>query len=395
MSPPHLSHPGLSVAGGMLRPGSPNLGAALRVAPGMEWRDTPDADGHIRCPGWMGLKKQSTQGWGWGPTGLHLRAGHPASAQTQCRHRDLRLFSGAAVHRPSPHVPSCLPRGLQGLSLRTARRCCLLPPLPPPRPASPPPPPRAGRGPPFPSGSHCSALPSRLEAQSQLRGPAFSRNRLIPQESEHHSLPSRRPSACMEGPGRRWARRAPQALCGAEALVRPGPIPTGSFLPILNKTTYIDQNGCLGAAANPAPSLRASHFLCVTLVREGAGGAQEAAGERRVGKISAPWPSTRAHTRQTRQTLRCTRTAVAQPGSRGVRPPRPRGAVLGLPSRLGAQGGRLGCSRRAAVGPDPRNGKGRGTETLVLPGPCPQIRVRSWGGRELGKARVTGWADSR
>lgn len=66
-----------------------------------------------------------------------------------------------------------------------------------------------------------------------------------------------------------------------------------------------------------------------------------------------------------------------------------------MPSRLGAQGGRLGCSRQAAVGPDPSNGKGRGTETLVLPGPCPQIRVQSWGGRELGKALVTGWAENR
>lgn len=82
MSPPHLSHPGLSVAGVMLRPVSPNLGAALRVAPGMERRVTPDADGHIRCPGWTGLKKQSTQGWGWGPTRLHLYLMHLVQPST-------------------------------------------------------------------------------------------------------------------------------------------------------------------------------------------------------------------------------------------------------------------------------------------------------------------------
>lgn len=210
MSPPHLSHPGLSVAGVMLRPVSPNLGAALRVAPGMERRVSPDADGHIRCPGWTGLKKQSTQGWGWGPTRLHLRVGHPASAQTHCRHRDLRLFSGAGG--PAAFTPcSLLPaQGSARPQSQDSPEMLPPPPLPPPRP----PPPRAGRGPPFPSGSHCSALPCRLEAQSQLRGPAFSRDRLIPQESEHHPLPSRRQSACMEGPGRRWASAGLRRWCG-------------------------------------------------------------------------------------------------------------------------------------------------------------------------------------
>ena len=77
--------------------------------------------------------------------------------------------------------------------------------------------PQAGQGPLSPSGSHCPALPPRLEAWSQLKGLAFSRNCSIPREREHHSggPPTRPP--CKKGPGwhtaacalRHWVRWAP------------------------------------------------------------------------------------------------------------------------------------------------------------------------------------------
>ena len=228
------------------------------------------------------------------PTRLQERVGHPASAQTQCRHGDLRLFSG--VGGPPAFTPcSLLPaRGLQGLSLGTALRCrrLLLLALPPP-----PPSPRAGRGPPSPSGSHRSALPSRLEAQRQLRGPAFSRNRLIPRESQHLSLPSRRP-ACLHGGS--WAP-APLALCGAEALGAAGPNPHRFLSPDskqkhINKSKWLPRR-CCQPCSEPAS-------LSFPVCEAGPGGGWWGGGRKRrgsvgMGKISAPWPSTWAHTRQT------------------------------------------------------------------------------------------------
>lgn len=202
-----------------------------------------------------------------GFSGLRERGGHPGSPHTTSSSPQ-----GWAAHQPSPQAPSCLSRGLQGLSPRAAPRCL---PLPVPHHA-----PLAG--------GHLPIWKPLLSTASQAGGQEPAPGTSFFQESRLSSaagaaLPPARPPR-PEGP--EWLPRPQPGE--AKVLGVAGPNPRGFSLPILNKTRKFIKMASLA----PLPallSLRQPFISCVRLVSGEAGRwGQEGAGERQDGKISAP-----------------------------------------------------------------------------------------------------------